>query len=203
LGDEETRLQVGKPRGHDQIVGRKLQPHAAHPLDEGQILLGKRKHRDARKVHLLVARQMQQKIERAFKTFDIDGKYGLGEASLGPLVGPQPVHGNGFSRPLRLRCMLSLSHCRLAPFFRPRSPPTARTSRAPPLPRWCPPHAEPRALAQHVPKTCPTIPAFLWRPRASRPSSRCNEERDRSPPQGLPLRGPNNPQKAPSWTRHR
>src|SRR5262249_4246615 len=72
VGQQQARLQIRKPRRHDQVIGRQLESELARLLDEGEILVGKRQDRDLGEIDLLLAGQRQQKGERAFETLDID-----------------------------------------------------------------------------------------------------------------------------------
>ena len=69
---QQARLEIGEPRRHHEIVGGKFEPQLARLLDEGEILVGERQDRDLREIDLLLARERQQQIERAFEALDID-----------------------------------------------------------------------------------------------------------------------------------
>src|SRR6185312_10448246 len=62
----------GEPRRHHQIVGSQFEIHLLRGLDELEILVGQFQDRDLGDVDLLVARQRQEKIERALETIDLD-----------------------------------------------------------------------------------------------------------------------------------
>src|SRR3984893_8116066 len=74
IGQQEPRLQIGKPRSHQKVVGRKLQPEPAGLLDEGQILVCKREDGDLGEIYLLLAGQRQQKVKRPLESFDVNYK---------------------------------------------------------------------------------------------------------------------------------
>ena len=69
---QQARFEVGEPRRHHQIIGGELEPQLARRLDEGEILVGERQDRNLGEVDLLLARQRQQQIERAFEALDVD-----------------------------------------------------------------------------------------------------------------------------------
>src|SRR5208282_3524168 len=77
LGQQQTRLEIGEPRGHHQVIGRKLQPQLARLFDEGKVLVGERQDRDLGQVDLLLAGERQQEVERALKALDVDHQRGL------------------------------------------------------------------------------------------------------------------------------
>ena len=64
---QQPRFQVGEPRRHHEIVGGKLEAELSRRLDEREILVGQRQDRDLGEIDLLLARQRQQQVERAFK----------------------------------------------------------------------------------------------------------------------------------------
>ena len=72
LGKQKPRLQIGEPRRHDEIVGRKFKPQAARRGNELQILLNESQNRNLAQIDFLAAREVEQKIKRAFKSLDID-----------------------------------------------------------------------------------------------------------------------------------
>ena len=76
-GQQQARLEIGEPGGHDEIVGRELEPQLARFLDEGEILLGERQHRNARQIDLLAARELEQEVERPLEAVEIDSEGGL------------------------------------------------------------------------------------------------------------------------------
>ncbi len=69
---QQPRFEERQPRRHHQIIGGKLQANFARGLDEDQILIGQRQNGNLVQVHLLLPRQRQQQIERAFIALDID-----------------------------------------------------------------------------------------------------------------------------------
>ena len=77
LGQQQARLQVGEPGRHDEIVGGEFEPQAAGLRHVRQILVDQGHHRDAAQIDLLVARQAQQQVERAFEAFEIDDQLAL------------------------------------------------------------------------------------------------------------------------------
>ncbi len=46
-------------------------------LDEGEVLLGERQHRNTRQIDLLEARELEQEVERPLEAVEIDGEGGL------------------------------------------------------------------------------------------------------------------------------
>ena len=137
LGDQQLRLEEGQPRRHDQIVGREFQPELSRALDEDQILLGERQDRNAREIDLLVARKVQQQVERPFEAGDIDDQRRIAGDARIVVLGPQTVHRCGLSG-LAVQCLrhLPLLSLRLMPPLRNRS----RTRRGSPFrpPHPCP-----------------------------------------------------------------
>src|SRR5580692_3308607 len=85
LRQQQARFQISEPRRHHQVIGGKFQPHFAGRVDEGEVLVGKRENGDLGEVDLLLARQRQQKVERAFKALDIDHQRRLVGRALGQL----------------------------------------------------------------------------------------------------------------------
>src|SRR6202030_2910733 len=57
---------------HHQIIGGKLQAQLARRFDESEILVGQRQDGDFGQIDFLLAREREQKIERALKTLDVD-----------------------------------------------------------------------------------------------------------------------------------
>ena len=82
---QQARFQIGEPRRHHQIIGGELEPQFARLFDEGEILIGQRQDRDFREIDLLLARERQQKVERTFKTLDVDDERGLVRARSGKI----------------------------------------------------------------------------------------------------------------------
>jgi hypothetical protein len=108
LGQEQARLQVGEPGGHDQIIGGELEAQAAGSLDEGEILLGERQDRDAGDVDLLARASVEQQIERPLEAVDVDDQRRLGVAAVeradrSPRFAPDPVSLMGPSASSRPR----------------------------------------------------------------------------------------------------
>ena len=71
---QQPRFQVSEPRRHDEVVGGELDPQPARRLDESEVLLGERQDRDLCEIDLLVARKLEQKVERTFEAGDVDDK---------------------------------------------------------------------------------------------------------------------------------
>ncbi|MNX96116.1 hypothetical protein D3C86_1284180 [compost metagenome] len=92
LRNEELGFEEGEPCRHHEIIGRQFDAHAARAFHELQILFGERQHRNARQIDLLRARKMQEKIERAFETRDIDDQPGLTRQPLRRHILPELVH---------------------------------------------------------------------------------------------------------------
>ena len=84
LRQEEAGFEVGEPRRHHQVVRRQFEPVAARLLDEGEVLVRQRKHRNAVKIDLLAAGEFEQQVQRPGKTVDIDDQRWLGIALLDP-----------------------------------------------------------------------------------------------------------------------
>lgn len=72
LGHHEAAFEIGKPGGHDEIIGSDLDALLADGLDEFEILLGQGQHGNGRQIDLLTAGEIEQQIERAFIAIDID-----------------------------------------------------------------------------------------------------------------------------------
>ena len=85
LRQQQARFQVGEPGRHHEIVGGKLEAHLARRFDEGEILVGQRQDRDLGEIDLLLPRQRQQQVERAFIALDVDDQRRL---IVGELGGP-------------------------------------------------------------------------------------------------------------------
>ena len=71
-GDQQARLEIGEPGRHHQVIGGEFELQPARLLDEGEILLGELQDRDLLQVHLVVAGQFEQQVERAFEAADVD-----------------------------------------------------------------------------------------------------------------------------------
>ena len=61
---QQARLQIGEPRGHDEIVSREFDADPPGAVDEEQILFGERQHGNAGEIDFLVAGEEEQQIER-------------------------------------------------------------------------------------------------------------------------------------------
>ena len=72
LRHHQPALEVGQPRRHHEIVGGDLDALFADGLDEAQILLGERQHRNLREVDLLAPRQVEQQVEWALVAVNVD-----------------------------------------------------------------------------------------------------------------------------------
>ena len=72
VGKQQPRFEIGEPSRHDEIVSREFQPQPACFLDEDKILVRQRQDRDFREVHLLLASEHQQEIERPLETLDVN-----------------------------------------------------------------------------------------------------------------------------------
>ena len=110
---EQPRFQVSEPRRHDEVVGGELDPQPARRLDEGEVLLGERQDRDLCEIDLLVARKLEQKVERTFEAGDIDDEAlvgaddrrleivdcGSGSATLSSFMPRRPASGESRSEP--------------------------------------------------------------------------------------------------------
>jgi hypothetical protein len=71
LREQKARLQIGEPSRRDEIIRGEFETQAARRRDKFEILLDKRQHGNLAQIHFLPAREVEQKIERAFKTLDI------------------------------------------------------------------------------------------------------------------------------------
>ena len=75
LGREQhARLDLDEHCRHQQILGGQLQVAAADLVHIRQVLLGHPHHGDIEDVEVLLADQVQQQIQRAFKGFEEDFK---------------------------------------------------------------------------------------------------------------------------------
>src|SRR5262249_26895515 len=63
---------------HHEIVGGEFEPHLARGLDEFEILVGERKDGDFGEIDLLLARQREEKVERAFESLDVNDQRAFG-----------------------------------------------------------------------------------------------------------------------------
>ncbi|CAH1660436.1 hypothetical protein CHELA1G11_11761 [Hyphomicrobiales bacterium] len=77
LRQEQPRFEIGEPGRHDEIISRKLKAYAARLLDEAEILFRERQDGDPRKIDLLAPRELQQQVQRAFKSVYIDDQGGV------------------------------------------------------------------------------------------------------------------------------
>ena len=80
------------------------------PLDEVQILLDQRQDRNARQIDLLVARKMQQQVERPFEAGDIDDQRRVAGDARIVVLGPQTVHRRGLPG-LAVQCLRHVCLC--------------------------------------------------------------------------------------------
>ena len=85
LRQQQARFQVSEPRRHHQIIGGEFEPHFARRFDEGEVLVGQRQDGNLGEIDLLLPRQRQQKIERAFEALDVDHQRRLVGGALGKL----------------------------------------------------------------------------------------------------------------------
>src|SRR6266436_738787 len=84
---QQARLQIGEPCRHHEVIGRQLESQLARLLDEGEILVCERQDRNFSKIDLLLARECEQEVERAFETLDIDHQCGLARCPVRCKVG--------------------------------------------------------------------------------------------------------------------
>ncbi len=98
---QQARLEIGEPRRHHQIVGREFEPHPPRCFDEREILVGEREDRDFGEIDFLLAREVEQQVERTFKTFNVDDQRLLTRRSIGRCSW---IEGNDFSVHARLTC---------------------------------------------------------------------------------------------------
>ena len=89
-GKQQLRLEEGKPRRHDEIIGGDLQSEAARLGDEVEILLGERENGDPGEVDLLGAGERKEKIEGPLEALDIDDQRLTGRHVLA-LLGRVPI----------------------------------------------------------------------------------------------------------------
>ena len=87
LRQQQPRFQERQPRRHHQIVGGKLEPDFSRGLDEHQILVGQRQDGNLGEIDLLLPRQRQQQIERAFIALDVDDQRRLAVGEFGRPAG--------------------------------------------------------------------------------------------------------------------
>ena len=87
LRQQQPRFQKGEPGRHHEIVGGELQPDLSRRLDEPQILVGQRQDRNFGQVDLLLPRQREQQVERAFIALDVDDQRRLALGKLGRPAG--------------------------------------------------------------------------------------------------------------------
>jgi nucleotide-binding universal stress UspA family protein len=64
---EEARLDLDEHRRHQQVLGRELELRAPHHLDVAQVLARELRHRDVEHVHVLLADQVEQQVERSLE----------------------------------------------------------------------------------------------------------------------------------------
>ncbi len=77
LREEQARLQIRKPSGHDKIIRGKFHAQGAGGGNKFKILFRECKNRDLAHIHLLAARKVKEQIERALKSLDIDHEGGF------------------------------------------------------------------------------------------------------------------------------
>jgi hypothetical protein len=88
---QQPRLQIGEPGSHHEVIGREFEADLSRGLDENQILVGQRQDRNLGEIDLLLPRQRQQQVERAFIALDVNDERRLTVG--GHLGGP-----SGFKR---------------------------------------------------------------------------------------------------------
>ena len=67
LGQQQLGFEIGEPRRHHEIIGGDLKAQRAGGFDIVEILLGEPEDRKLGQIDLLVAREHQQQVERAFE----------------------------------------------------------------------------------------------------------------------------------------
>jgi hypothetical protein len=72
FGQQQPGFEERQPRRHHQIVGGQFEADFPGRFDKDQILVGQRQDRNLGEIDLLLSRQREQKIERAFIALDID-----------------------------------------------------------------------------------------------------------------------------------
>ena len=72
LGQQQPRFQECEPSRHDEIVGGEFETDLSCHFDELEILIGQGQNGNLGEIDLLLPRQRQQQVERAFIAFDID-----------------------------------------------------------------------------------------------------------------------------------
>src|SRR5689334_1787196 len=80
---QQSRFEIGEPRRHHQIIGRKFDAQPPHLLDEGEVLVRERENGDFRQVDLLLAGEREQEIERALETLYVDDQRALVGGEIG------------------------------------------------------------------------------------------------------------------------
>ena len=73
-GQEQGGFEKGEPGGHHEVIRREFEPQRLRLLDESEILPGEREHRDRAQVHLLLARERKQQVERPLPGTEIEGE---------------------------------------------------------------------------------------------------------------------------------
>ena len=74
LGQQQAGFQKRQPSRHDQIIGRDFEAQPRRCRDEGEILLGERQDRDPAQIDLLLARELQQQIDRPLEPVEIENQ---------------------------------------------------------------------------------------------------------------------------------
>ncbi len=108
-GQQKLGLEKSQPRRHHQIVGRQFQAGFQRLVDEFEILLGQRQHRDLGEVHLLRAGQRQQQVQRTLEALQIDDQRFAGARGVVG-VGPTLERGLGARFGSRLWLLIRCDH---------------------------------------------------------------------------------------------
>ncbi len=66
---QHARLDFNQHRGHQQVFSRQFEVGSADFIDIHQVLARHRRHRDVKNIEVLLADQVQQQVQRAFKRF--------------------------------------------------------------------------------------------------------------------------------------
>ena len=86
LGQQQARFEIRQPSRHYQVIGGDLQSQATLRGDEGEVLVGQFEDRDAREVDLLLARQGEQKVDRAFIPVEVEDEAGFAHPQAPPVT---------------------------------------------------------------------------------------------------------------------
>ena len=118
---QQTRLQVGQPGRHHQIVGGQLKLQCPGPADECQILVCQLQDRDLRDIDFLVPGEGEQQVQRTFETLQIEEKPVVGVRRAIILHLEIVVHGRAVYHKRMTLAPVTASKCRTRPSTRGRT----------------------------------------------------------------------------------